>query len=248
MTDNSYDSDKNNELLSQYLDGELDSGQSLALKRRLLAEPELRAQLNRLQQVSARVQTAFSQAGLDSVPQDTRTLVEQAPISASPQLLAAQRRPFLSYAVAATIAVAAGVVMVPKWGAESPLSPQSGKAYDVQLSQTLESTPSLSEGWAQLEDGRSVRPILSFQTRSGAWCREFLVQQDSSAQHGIACRNNNEWNTEVLAATDLPGSANEYRPAGSTKQESVSQYIAEKAVGIAAGKEEEAQLIATQWQ
>ncbi|MEP4485458.1 MAG: hypothetical protein ABJ013_07510 [Halioglobus sp.] len=248
MTDNNYDSDKNNELLSQYLDGELDSGQSLELKRRLLAEPELRAQFDRLQRVSTRVQTAFNQAGLDSVPHDTRALLEHAPISASSQLASAQRRPFLSFAVAASIAVAAGVIMVPKWGAESTLNPISNSAYDVQLSQTLESTPSMSEGWAQLEDGRAVRPILSFKADSGTWCREFLVQQDSSAERGIACRSNNEWNIEVLAATEVPGSANEYRPAGSSNQASVSQYMAEKAVGVAAGKEEEAQLIATQWQ
>jgi len=52
----------------------------------------------------------------------------------------------------------------------------------------------------------------------------------------------------VLAAADIPGSANEYRPAGSGKQETVSQFVAESAAGIAAGKEEEAQLIATKWQ
>lgn len=248
MTDHSYDSDKDNELLSRYLDGELDSEQSLTLKRRLLAEPELRAHLDRLQRVTTRLQTAFNQAGMDSVPQDTRELLEENTVSHPAWAHGSKHRPLLSYAVAATIAVAAGVVMVPKWGAESPLNPQSTHMYDAQLSQTLESTPSLSDGWAQLDDGRAVRPILSFQTRSGTWCREFLVQHDSSAERGIGCRSNGEWSIEVLAATDVPGSANDYRPAGSDAQATVSQYIAEQAAGIALGKEEEAKLIAAQWQ
>ena len=248
MKDHSYDSDTNNELLSRYLDGELDSGQSLELKRRLLAEPELRAHLGRLQRVTTRVQSVFNQPGVDSVPQTTRELLEETTVSHPAWAQGSQRRPFLSYAVAATIAVAAGVVMVPKWGTESPLNPQSTGMLDVQLSQTLESTPSLSDGWAQLDDGRAVRPILSFQTHSGTWCREFLLQHDSSAERGIACRSDDEWSIEILAATAVPGSTNEYRPAGSGAQETVSQYIAEQAAGIALNKEEEARLIATQWQ
>lgn len=242
MKDHSYDSDKDNELLSRYLDGELDSGQSLELKRRLLAEPALRANLDRMQRVTTRVQNAFSQAGVDNVSQDTRQLLEQTRVSGP------QRRPFLSYAVAATIAVAAGVVMVPKWGAESSLNPQATRTMDTLLSQTLESTPSLSDGWAQLDDGRAVRPILSFQTHSGTWCREFLVQHDSNAERGVACRSDEQWSIEVLAATEVPGSANDYRPAGSGEQESVSQYIDEQAAGIALDKEEEARLIAKRWQ
>ena len=248
MKDHSYDSDKENELLSRYLDGELDAGQSLELKRRLLAEPSLRAQLDSLQRIDTRLQSAFNQPGVDSVPQDTRELLEETTVAHPAWAQGSQRRPLLSYAVAATIAVAAGVIMVPKWGAESPLNPQSTHILDVQLSQTLESTPSLSDGWAQLDDGRAVRPVLSFQTRSGNWCREFLVQHDNSAERGIGCRSDGEWSIEVLAATDVPGSANDYRPAGSDAQEAVSQYITEQAAGIALGKEEEARLIATQWQ
>ena len=61
-------SERDNELLSQYLDGELGAPQVLELECRLAAEPALQVELERLQAVDNALRSAFNTPGATSVP------------------------------------------------------------------------------------------------------------------------------------------------------------------------------------
>ena len=229
MTDHDY------ELLSQYLDQELDDLTARRLEQRLASEPELQATLNRLGEVDNRVKQAFE--GTDQAPAYVTEMLRPTPsnVVTFPQ----RSRPAWQYAVAASLVAAVGLVLTPKWQD----STQSGPS----LATVLESTPSMADGWKTLSDGRDIRPVLSFKEVDGAWCREYLVSVQGAGERGVACRDDGYWNTRVIAPTDLPGDAADFRPAGAGDADAVAQYLQERADGIALSASAEATLISSRW-
>ncbi len=57
------------ELISQYIDGELPAEEAMALRRRLLAEPELRTAYDRMRRADDKVRGAFAGAWTEKVPE-----------------------------------------------------------------------------------------------------------------------------------------------------------------------------------
>ena len=99
------------ELLSQYLDGELRGSAAQALRERLMAEPPLRAELERLQMINNRISEAFDFPGADAVPNHISKLLEEPARQAAPQ-----RRKTWGFAVAASLVAATGLLMMPDQG------------------------------------------------------------------------------------------------------------------------------------
>ena len=220
------------ELLSQYIDGELAADQAQTLRHRLMSEPELRAAYDQLCSVNDEIREAFNAPGLDAVPPRVSALLENGHAASQ------SRRAGWGFAVAASLLAATGLLLNPDWRqAES----------DVQFASVLDSTPSGIAEWEMLEDGRQVKPVLSFAHVDGSWCREFLLSEDGATYRGIACRSDQNWVTAVLDAQDAPGSATEYRPAGAGDSDKVATFIADNASGIALSRTEESDLIARRW-
>jgi hypothetical protein len=231
------------ELLSQYLDGEL-PGKS-DLEQRLAAEPELRAVLERMQAQDSRLHSAFNKADVEHVPASITRLLQPVPAD----VLARPRRatPAWGYALAASLAVAVCGTLLSQWGEQGSHGGTAG--LDSALAAALENTPSSGSDWLALPDNRAVRPVLSFQSNNGQWCREYLLSNAGSHWHGVACRTSNDgWANGILAATGPSGSASEYRPAGAANPEQVSAYIELQAGGIPLSAEQEKQLIEQHWQ
>lgn len=223
------------ELLSQYLDQELDDLTARRLEQRLSAEPELQATLNRLQSLDQRIRQAYIDT--DQAPEHLLDMLRPTPsnVVAFPQ----RRRPAWQYAVAASLVAAVGLVLAPQWQSSAPSGPS--------LASVLETTPSMADGWQTLSDGREVRPVLSFKEVDGAWCREYLVSFAGAAEHGVACRDDGHWNTRVLAPTSIPGDASEFRPAGAGDSNDVTDYLAERVDGIALSASAEESIISSSW-
>ena len=239
------------ELLSQYLDRELPAGVQEQLERRLAAEPQLQAVLGRLQALQSQLQASYGQLAGGPVPERTLALLQGAPAQATQQpqsraqviQLPRKRNMNWGFALAASLVVAASATLVSQW--EQP-SVQPGA--DALLSVALENTPSRGNGWETLSDGRTLRPVLSFQNSTGNWCREYLVGDSDGNWHGVACRQDGAWTTEVLAATELADSSAQYRPAGAADSMDVADYIDRNANGIPLGAREEASIMARGWQ
>jgi hypothetical protein len=139
--------------------------------------------------------------------------------------------------------VAVSATLVSQWDQQSA---QPGA--DTLLSAALESTPSRGTGWETLSDGRQLRAVLSFRSSTGNWCREYLLGDSEGNWHGVACRGNDGWTTEVLAATRVEDSSAQYRPAGAADSISVADYIDRNANGIPLDGREEATIMAQGWE
>jgi hypothetical protein len=228
-------SEQDYELLSQFIDNELESTEAQTLRKRLLAEPGLRAELDRMRAVNDRVKDAFDVPGADAVP---------ATVAARLQGGERDRKRTWGLAVAASLVAAAGLVLAPQWQEVS----QGTRAGDTMLAQVLEQAPSRAQGWNALTDGRMVRPVLSFSNQEGNWCREFLLSDGGDSFRGVACRTDSQWQTVALGAADLDRRAGEYRPAGATDADEVASYINAHAADIPLSLTQETDLIARNWQ
>lgn len=231
------------ELLSQYLDGELAAGESRDLRRRLIAEPQLRATLERMRMVDDRVRAAFDVPGADAVP--ARVAARLGGAGSGTQ---ARFRPGWGLAIAASLMAAAGLLLAPEWRQATDGHPNGRPSADQLLAGVLERTPSRGEGWDVLADGRQVRPVLSFSGADGQWCREYLLADGRASYRGVACRFDGHWRTEVLAGAGAAESPDSYRPAGAADSDEVASYISAHAAGIPLSLEQEAEVIARRWQ
>ena len=229
------------ELLSQYIDGELSDAAALDLRKRLLAEPELRAAYERLRSVDARLRAAFNTAEAEAVPERISAMLRNAPTRE--EALPGRRRAHWGLAVAASLVAATALLLTPDWR-QAP-DPAGGNEL---LAELLENTPSRSQGWDPLPDGREVRPLLSFRSTAGQWCREYLLQDADATLRGVACREQGAWHTEALAAETFVDQGSEYRPAGATQADDVNAWIDANAEDIPLSPDQEAALIARDWQ
>lgn len=229
--------DQETMLLSQYLDGELPADEAHVLRQRLLAEPALRARFDHMRKLDQQMKDAAAHAA-QSVPASVTALLQEAPIKQR------DHGGYRGLAIAASLLAATAVLMVPDWRS----TPDTGA--DMQLSAVLEDTPSSADQWDILADGRQVRPVLSFASTSGRWCREFLVVTDSATQRGVACRTApGQWSTEILADSNPAAAPNgAYIAASGSDSDAIETYIAEQARGIALGRNEEFRLIDNNWQ
>jgi hypothetical protein len=234
------------ELLSQYLDGELAAPEAQKLRKRLIAEPVLRASLDRLQKVNNRVKGAFDVPGADTVPPRVVTMLKNARTHGG--RLSRQHRAGWGLAVAASLVAASGLLFIPDWRQQTGDSLAVSANEDALLAHELEYSASRADGWDTLSDGRLVRPLLSFANKQGGWCREYLMSVEGTTWRGVACRTEGLWATEVLSAEELGGSINEYRPAGVANSDQITLFIDTHSADIALSQEQEADLIARNWQ
>jgi hypothetical protein len=236
--------DQNIELLSQYIDGELPAAEAQALRKRLLTDLQLRAQLDRMQTVDNSVKAAFDMPGAAEVPARITQMVENTTTSTGG--LSAQHRAGWGLAIAASLLAATGLLLAPQWQQPSGELPSG----DALLADTLENSPSRAQGWETLADGSHMRPLLSFPDSRGGWCREYLLSSQDNTWRGVACRNSGsgQWITEVRSPDILAGSTTEYRPAGAANPGQITAFINTHSADIAVSLKQEADLIAHAWQ
>ncbi len=240
------------ELLSRYLDGELPPALARELEQRLAAEPALGAVLARMQALQGQLHQAYEGIANQPIPQRILALLQApqanvVPIGHKPPLNPPRKRVMnWGFALAASLVVAVSATLVTRLDQQSAQPGAAG--VDSLLSLALETSPSRGDGWEALADGRQLRPVLSFQTTAGSWCREYLLRSSEGSWHGVACRGDAGWTTTVLAGADAAESSADYRPAGAASADEVADFIDRNAAGIALDAGEEADLIARAWQ
>lgn len=240
------------ELLSRYLDGELPPALARELEQRLAAEPALGAVLARMQALQGQLHQAYDGIARQPVPQRILALLQApqanvVPIGHKPPLNRPRKRVMnWGFALAASLVVAVSATLVTRLDQQSAQPGAAG--VDNLLSLALETSPSRGDGWEALADGRQLRPVLSFQTTAGSWCREYLLRSSEGSWHGVACRGDAGWATTVLAGADAAESSADYRPAGAASADEVADFVDRNAAGIALDAGEEADLIARAWQ
>ena len=229
--------EQQHEILSRFLDGELPAGEARQLREQLIADPELRAELDRMRAADERLRAVLDVPAAQKIPGRVIGMLENAE-TASPNLKVIHRTGW-GLAIAASVLAASGILLNPQWQAEDP---------DAPLAQVLETTPSRATGWLELEDGSEIRPVLSFLNNAGNWCREYLAREDSTSWRGVACRENEQWRTRIVSEVATSPQAQEYRTASAEDSDRIADFIDENAADIALSAAEEAALLARNWQ
>lgn len=239
MNDANDNNQRDDEILSAFIDGELAVDQLTSTRARLLAEPRLRARYDRLKCVDERLRGALHAAGGDSVPEHIRQLLT--PEEAETGSLATMRRAGWGLAIAATILAVSGQLLNPQWR-------NADDNRDAEIASILEMTPSRGSGWESLPGGDTLRPVLSFRSNSGTWCREYLLRADDGAWRGVACREDRVWRTRVISDVgEREFAEDRYRPAGAGDSDSITTFIDRHAADVPLSAREEAALIDSEW-
>lgn len=241
--------DKDFELLSAYLDDELEPATAAELDSRLAQEPALSARLAQLRALQSQLQSAATKTEGTQVPARIRELLQPQPsgIRALPHHLTRFSGNLRQgMAVAASLAAVAGLLLASQW--QGGLDGDGTE--DLLLAAALETLPSRATGWDVLDDERRLRTVLSFPSVEGSWCREYILTDEDSAIRGVACRDNSNWATRIAVPQALLPGGDEaaYRPASAGDSDDIARFINQYAAGDVAGAEREAGLIARNWQ
>lgn len=236
---------QDNELLSRYLDGELNQAEHSSLQARLEAEPLLAAYLQRLQRVDQLLQATLRAEG--AVP--VQVVAMLAPEQSNVVQLSPRREQRWSYAVAASLFAGLALLGGQQWvgvASSNLLVPDIAQA--PAFSEILEQQASSASNWYPVAGDVHMRPLLTFASSGGTWCREFLANQASESWRGIACRRGAHWDVELLVQS--PGLAAEntgYQTASADSAELVASYIHDNSQDIPLGLQQEMALIANSW-
>jgi len=203
----------NDEKISAYLDGELDAAETAAIETEIGQSPTLAERVRRARELDRALASAFAPVLNEPVPQRLLDLVANHPMSglaAAPASLAEMRarrdaasawsrfRPWASLvAVAASLAAGFMIGTLRQPSLSGALG--DGLSAASPLAAVLDSTPSGQT--ARTHAGGSVKPRTSFMASNGSYCREFDLQSGQASAAGVACRGQDGWRVEVLAAT-----------------------------------------------
>ncbi len=258
-------------LLSRYLDGEMQPKTARELENRLDTEPELRLGLVKLQELNHRLRDVLGE-NASVPPQLEAMLQEQADVDRgeiieragegavaaiggssgggsgdsnvvsfpTPSRPRSTSRWPAAIAASVVLAVAVGVSL------DFGNTPSNGLPGNDRLVSDALNRQASGDGWARLEDGRELQPVLTFPHQDGSWCREYLLRGGSSDWRAVACREGERWVTQAAGLESYIDSGNAYRPAGSGDAAPVAVFISQHAADIALDRDAEGELI-EQW-
>ena len=190
----------NDELLSAYLDGELDATGRARVEAALEGDAGGRVRLERMRVADARLRREVPpvRSGARDPIAEYIQQYESRAVSAAPR-----RRWVAPLAMAAAAAcVSFGFVLAQLVSADSISTGQYARG---DLRRALESQPS----GAATAGSATVASTL--RASDGSWCRVFEMPRGGSAVEGLACRDAQGWRVVAWDSTMTPGA--EYRPA-----------------------------------
>jgi len=234
------------------VDGQLAPAEVPGLVQELARDPSLVAELQTYLALSrSRIASAFAAKDEEPVPAWLTETITRGGNSAERQparqpgfgqsllrwLQGSYRVPAWSLAAAPAavvlLAVLAGGLAVPH--------PGRGEAMKTDLSTALEGAASGKDAAVT-----TVRPVLTFSSKSAGWCRQVEVRDaNRQVSHALACRSEDgKWN--VVSSTP-PGPAG-FAPAGADRRKAIDDLATSMMRGDPLSAEAEAALIARRWQ
>lgn len=203
------DAERDDNLLSAYLDGELPEDDADRLTVRLASEPALARRLAALRGADQATRALYDR--LDDVPMPDSVVAmldEHAGNRPNPNVVPFRKRLVERY-WQAPVAIAASVALVAGFLLTRTLDEGAGDLQGIPAL-AAQDVPAGSDMHALLETGRSAETVtladgseaqvvLTFADTGGDWCRELRIYGAAQQAGGVACRREGRWRTEVLA-------------------------------------------------
>jgi hypothetical protein len=146
-----------------------------------------------------------------------------------------------AWSLAAGPALAAATVVAAVAGYLAASAPGRSVLAEADLTAALERTQSGKD--AALA---TLRPVLSFSSKTGAWCRQFEVRNASrQVSHALACRGEGgQW---TAVASTPPAAGGGFAPAGADARKTVDDLVTSMMQGNPLSQDEEAAAIGRRW-
>lgn len=240
------------EMLMAYADDELDPAARAAVEAAMASDPEIARRVAQHGALRNRIHSAFNRILDEPVP--PRLL---RPVSGGPtdplagKVVPLRRRQARQWAWPQWTAIAAGLMVGVIVGgltmlrARSPsvIAMTGGQALAAGvLASALSDQLTASEGTAS-----AVRIGVSFRSKSGEFCRTFVLRQPA-ALAGLACRGADGWQLGVLARASSPGGeTGGYRQAASAMPPAVIAAVESQIAGQPLDARAEAAARARHW-
>jgi len=259
----------NDELLTAYVDGELDAATNAAVERAIAADSSLGERVAQHRRLREQLRATFDRALQEPIPAQLLHTLSQTPQRPGPaevidfsRVRAARRggaRPdftlprWTAIAASLVIGVCAGIFAQRlntgdasteyrngAWFARAALA----RALNEQLASSAASNVAMNTAGAHVG--------LSFKEKSGDYCRTFIMNERQSFA-GLACRQNGDWRLAALVSVDsqaggVAGNSPSYRMASSALPAALAQAVTERIAGEPLDAQAEAAARQRGWQ
>jgi hypothetical protein len=240
--------EKRDEMIAAYLDGTLPDEELRAFEAAMEADPELAADILRMQGNDALLRAAYDapiaqgvddallvRLGLGAEAVALPASKRNSPAAANDNIL----RRYWPVGGAIAASLLAIVILTNPWASADPAQ---SEAFQVAM-QTAPSRTSTT-----LPQGHSVEPLVTFAAADGRYCREFAIRSKGGGQSGIACRGGSKWTIEALvkgaAELSTPG---EIQTAGGADGSNLDAVYTRLGASDPVDKVKENELISKQW-
>ncbi|BDX04728.1 anti-sigma factor family protein [Planctobacterium marinum] len=199
------------DLLSQFIDGELDTAEATEVKRRLLAEPELNELYQQLKQLNDSVKTVIPDFLNEPLSDELKQLLKQTSPAQTNESDAMWRR-FLPMAASIALVFVMGYAFISQ--------PFQGNGMTIKGS--MLSKVADDENWLS-ENGTEVVVVQSYQSAAQSLCREYYARADNKVEHGVSCYEQGQWQKQVFAIKD--NDSEQYYVTASSSYNDVEQFV-----------------------
>lgn len=234
------------EKLSCFLDGELLFEEMKQIEIAVQKDEELRLRVENLARADHLWQDAVS-ATHDEIPDNIMAMLRVDETSPANDNIGFKK--WLT-PVAASIAFALGLTLQSTMSFNADNGDSLILAGQIEagnpLFAVLENTPSAQSVELQKNLDLMAKPVLTFATSDGNYCREYIVDSKTSATRNVACRGTDSWEVLIVSRTK-PVTDNEYKTVGAETDQAVDTLIDEIIVGIPFESDVEQELLNSSW-
>ena len=188
------------EMLSAFLDGELSADEANAIESAIKSDAALAARLERMKKVAPLIAKTYAAIDNKPLPEAVRALLHvdesEQGIEKESSVVKFLGKKSLHLQGGWITSMAASVALLIGVGVGLQLAPRNDWAAGNAIASVIE--PS-NPFYAALESTQSaqhvdtssglVTPVLTFKSRSGQYCREFLVAGEAVTNRAVACRS-----------------------------------------------------------
>jgi hypothetical protein len=235
------------ETVMAYVDDELDEPTRTAVEAALATDSALAKRVARHRVLRERLHQELDPVLQEPVPERLLAAARDT-LSRHGTVLPLRRAPQARWswpqwgAMAASVCV--GIVIAPVLWRQSP------PAFDIRAGRIL-ATGTLAQALSQqlASNQAADAPVhigVSFVSRSGDYCRTFVLS-DQSALAGLACHEQDRWFLTALANSPSPNTSGKYHPAASSIPPSIAQTVNDLIVGEPLDAPEEASARTKGW-